>query len=209
MVLNYVFVNLKDFKGKKSERLEKIDMLFLKKLNSLIKSVTESFENYEYNKARAETENFFWHDFCDNYLEIVKNRVYNEKGVKRESAQYTLYQSLFTILKLIAPIMPFITEELYQQYFRRFEKQKSIHLCDWPEYIKKDGEIKELDLFYNILSEIRQEKTKKQKSMKAEIKLIIGKKQIENLHGMIEDLKAVVNAKEIKESKQGFKVEFV
>ena len=100
---------------------EVIDELFSRKLNNLVKNVTMSFESYEYSKARAIVEDFFWHDFCDNYLETVKTRVYqNKKG--KESAQYVLYKSLLTILKIIAPIMPFITEEIYQTYFKKQER---------------------------------------------------------------------------------------
>ncbi|MBU1849174.1 MAG: valine--tRNA ligase, partial [Nanoarchaeota archaeon] len=155
---NFVFMNLKDYKNQKSKKLEKIDELFLAKLNDLIEKCTNAFEEYEYSKARLEAERFFWSMFCDNYLEIIKKRIYNEKGDKKISAQYTLYKSLLTILKLIAPIMPFITEEIYQTYFKD-EKQKSIHLTEWPNAEQKTSKTKELDLFLNILSKIRQEKS--------------------------------------------------
>ncbi len=202
----FVFMNLKDYDGKKPKKLEKIDELFLGKLNFLIRDCTKYFEKYEYSKARAETDKFFWHDFCDNYLEIVKKRVYKGKGGKRASAQYGLYQSLLTILKLIAPIMPFITEEIYQNYFRKFERKKSVHISKWPE-AGKIGDSKEFDLFIRILSKVRQAKTKVKKSMNAEIDLSIDKKDYARLDGMIEDLKDVVNAKEMKTGKFG--VEFI
>jgi valyl-tRNA synthetase len=205
----FVFMNLKDYKGKKPKKLEKIDELFLTKIKFLVQSVTKAFENYEYSKARAETENFFWKMFADNYLEIVKKRVYNEKGSKRESAQYTLYESLLTILKLIAPIMPFITEEIYQQYYKKREKKKSIHLSEWPEYKVGKGKTNELDLFIELLGKVRREKTKNQKSMKAEIKLDIDKKdkQVLEKEKMLQDFKNVTNANLIKTGK--FKVEFI
>jgi len=200
----FVFMNLKDYKNRKP-KLEKIDELFLKKLNSLIKSVSLGFEKYEYSKARFETERFFWNVFCDNYLEIVKKRIYNNKAGK-ESAQYTLYYALLNILKLIAPIMPFITEEIYQEHFKRFEKVKSIHLTKWPEY-RKEEKTQEFDLFIETLSKIRQEKTKAKKSMNAEIILTLEKEKISSLKEMLQDLKDVTNAKEIKEGR--FKVEFI
>jgi len=200
----FSFMNLKDYKGEKPKKLEKIDELFLASLNSLVKKCTEAFENYEYNKAKYEVEKFFWNNFCDNYLEIIKNRIYNEKGDKKISAQYTLYHSLLTILKLIAPIMPFITEEIYQNYFREREKDKSIHLSKWPEY-KKEEKLDNLLLFYNILGKVRQAKSEAKRSMKAEIILTIEEK--DKLKEMLDDLKAVVNAKEIKQGK--FKVEFL
>ena len=70
-----------------------------------------------------------------NYLEIIKDRLYNPKTKQeKESAQYVLYTSLLTVLKLFAPIMPYITEELYQAYFQKHEKEKSIHISSCPKY---------------------------------------------------------------------------
>ena len=120
----FIFMNLKDYKGEKPKKLEATDELFLNELNKLIEGVTEDFENYEYSLAKQKVDQFFWRDFCDNYLEIVKKRVYNGKGNEKISAQYALYNSLLTILKLFAPIIPFITEEIYQNNFKTFEKTK-------------------------------------------------------------------------------------
>lgn len=203
----FVFMNLKDWDGKKPKKLEKTDELFLGKLNIAIKSSTKSFEEYEYSRAKFNAEEFFWKTFCDNYLEIVKKRIYNEKGDKKTSAQYTLYQSLLAILKMMAPITPFITEEIYQTYFKKFEKAKSIHISSWPEKIKigKVNE-KDFDELVKIISKVRHEKTKAKKPMNSEIVLTFDKKVHENLKEILEDLKNVTNAKEINQGK--FKVEF-
>jgi len=155
----FVFMNLGDYNGKKPKKLEKLDELFLNKINLLVKESTENFTNYEYSKVKSDVEHFFWSDFCDNYLEIVKKRIYQGKGEGKISAQYTLYKSLLTILKLIAPIMPFITEEIYQEYFKKTEKVKSIHISEWPEADKiKDSS--DFDIIVNNLSFVRQEKSK-------------------------------------------------
>ena len=149
-------MNLEDYNNQEPGKLMKIDDLFLNKLNLLVKKVTESFEKYEYSKAKSLIENFFWHDFCDNYLEIVKKRIYHNKTGKI-SAQYTLYKTLLSILKMIAPIMPFITEEIYQTYYldtetkgsesKDFESAtKSIHTSEWPES-EKVKTFEEFDLF--------------------------------------------------------------
>jgi valyl-tRNA synthetase len=201
----FVFMNLDDFNGEKPEKLEKIDKLFLAKVNLLIQRVTENYEKYEYSKAKADIEKFFWHDFADNYLEIVKKRIYqNKKGKK--SAQYVLYESLLAILKLIAPIMPFITEEIYQNHFKKNEEDKSIHISKWPE-AGNEKDTKEFDLFIKILSDIRQAKTNAKKSMNAECIISIDKRNYEKIKNMLEDLKDVMNAKEIKTEK--FKVDFI
>jgi valyl-tRNA synthetase len=120
---NFVFMNLENYDGKKRPKtLELIDEIFLKRLNEMTKDCTDSFEKYEYSKSKARAEQFFWSDFCDNYLEIVKTRVYKGTGDKKLSAQYTLYQTLLTLIKIFAPITPFITEEIYQEHFKKFEK---------------------------------------------------------------------------------------
>jgi len=151
--------------------LEKIDELFLNKLSEIIESCTNNFENYEYSKAKTDVEKFFWNMFADNYLEIVKKRIYNDKGSRRISAQYTLYKSLLTILKLIAPITPFVAEEIYQTHFKKFEKNKSIHLSDWP-VAEKTSKTESLDLFLEILSRVRQAKTEAKKTVKKSPKKI-------------------------------------
>ena len=206
----FVFMNLKNYDGKKPNKLEKLDEYFLAKLNVLVRDSTESFKEYEYSKSKLDTERFFWSDFCDNYLEIVKKRVYQGEGNAKLSAEYTLYHSLLTILKLVAPIMPFITEEIYQEYFRKNEKVKSIHISEWPEVEEKDDKnhLKILEKLYEILSNVRQEKSKNKKAMNAEIVLTLGKEDYEEIKSVLEDLKNVTNAKAIREGKQ-FEVEFL
>jgi len=206
----FVFMNLKDYKNEKPKKFEKIDELFLEKLNTLVKFCTESFENCEYSKVKMEAEKFFWQDFCDNYLEIVKHRVYNTSGDKKKSAQYVLYNSLLAIIKMIAPIMPFITEEIYQIYFKENEKIKSIHIAEWPEKMQvsiKENELKNFDLLIELLTKIRQEKSIAKKSMKAEIILYLEKEEQRKLTELLQDLKDVMSIREINEGK--FRVEFV
>ena len=167
----FVFMNLEDYDGKsKPKKLEEVDKLFLNELNLLVGKVTKHFEDYDYSRAKQETENFFWRGFTDNYLEMVKKRIYNEKSgsQKKISAQYTLYKTLLTILKLMAPIMPFITEEIYQTYFKKTERDKSIHVSEWPES-KKTKSNDDWQKLISYLSMVRQEKTKEKKPMNAQI----------------------------------------
>ena len=201
----FVFMNLNDYDGKIPKKLELIDKWLLLKMNKLIEECTESFENYEYSKVKSSTEIFFWHTFCDNYLEIIKDRLYNPKRrgkESRRSAQYTLHICLLNIIKLFAPIMPFITEELYQEYYRKDEKEKSVHLLSWPKTIKniEDKKAEELgDKAIEIISLVRKEKSKLGKSMKEKIKLL----QCDNNMKEVEaDLKAVTQAEKIEYGKE-------
>ncbi len=201
---NFVFMNLKDFNGKKP-KLEKIDKWMLQKTKEASEKAQEQYLKYNIAGAKRTIEDFFWHTFCDNYLEIVKKRIYNEKGSKKLSAQYTLYHSLLAILKLLAPIIPFITEELYQDYFRKFEKMKSIHLTNFSKINIKE-KTSAGDLFVKILSKVRQEKTKAKKAMNSEINLFLSLKELKIINSYKEDFKSVSGAVCIKAGKE-FKVE--
>ncbi len=206
---NFAFMNLEY--QKKMPKLHETDRLFITQLNKLIKSATEAFEEYNYSKAKLETDSFFWQIFCDNYLEIVKNRIYQGTKEEKASANYTLYNALLAILKLMAPFTPYITEEIYQQHFRKNEKAKSIHIESWPETIKI-GSSKNDDKVWTKLLEIvtyvRQEKSKAQKSMKAEINLTLTKEDQETLDSILNDIKSVTSAKEILQGDKT-KVDFV
>ena len=176
----FVFMNLEGWNGKsprddsgepKPKKLEKDDIEFLGKLNEIIKSCTENFEKYEYFKVKQDAEQFFWSDFCDYYLETVKNLVYKGKGSKKLSAQYTLYKSLLTVLKLMAPFTPFITEEIYQTYFKKFEKDKSIHISEWPK-VGKEKYKGDWEIFKKNLYKIRQAKSKAHVSLNAPVEKV-------------------------------------
>ncbi len=212
----FTFMHLKDYKPEKT-KLEILDKWFLTKLENITKSVKEFYTNYKIADARKEIEVFFWHTFCDNYLEIIKDRLYNpgKRGKDaKKSAQYTLYQALLTIIKLISPITPHITEEIYQAYYAELEKNKSIHLSSWPETDKElvDKQALETgDLAVNIISEVRKYKTEKQMSLKQELKKVtvetgfdftkLSKKDFESLK---KDLLGTTNTEnlEFKKGKQ-------
>ncbi|MBI4015956.1 MAG: valine--tRNA ligase [Candidatus Aenigmarchaeota archaeon] len=155
----------------KKPELRAIDKWLLRKLSILIAQSTKEYENCEYSSSKAATEQLFWHDFCDNYLELVKARIY--AGDK--AAAWTLYTTYLTFLKLFNPITPHICEELYQLLFRKREKSISINLSGWPEPILKD---KRADSWIYeaggnfaliILSEVRQWKHSKGLPLNAEL----------------------------------------
>ena len=207
----FSFSHLNDFK-KEKVKLEFFDKWVLSKLNRIIDESTKDLEKYEYHKLKMLISNFFWSTFSDNYLEIIKDRLYNpdRRGKEsRKSAQYTLYHSLLSILKLYAPIMPLITEEIYLSYYEGKEKTKSIHISDWPKADKKmiDNKIEKIgDKAVKIISDVRKFKSENNKSLKAEIILTLDKKDQKDFKNLLNDLKAVTNAKEIKFGK--FRVEF-
>ena len=195
--------------------IEVFDRWLLSKLHKVIQTSTETFDSYEYSRTKAEVEQFFWHLFCDQYLEIVKDRLYNP-GLRGEeakrSAQTTLYLTLLGILKMMAPIMPHITEEIYQLFFAEKEqkeqkkerKKSSIHLSSWPAFnVKMIDEKAELagDVGVDIINVVRKYKSENQLSLKEEIaELVIVSEEAEFKEMIVQvqqDLKAVLNVKKI------------
>ena len=176
------------FLGKvENPKLRTVDKWLLSKLNEVIKISTKYYEKYEISKARKTIENFFMNIFCDDYLEMIKWRLYN--NVDEKGAKYTLYHGLKTILKLFAPIMPFVTEEIYRNLF----EDKSIHISSWP----KEIEVKNVEVpIDEILSAGRKAKSEKGISLGKEVEVI-------EIHGpevseeLKEDIKNTLRAKKL------------
>ncbi|MBI3036102.1 valine--tRNA ligase [Candidatus Woesearchaeota archaeon] len=181
----FAYLHLKDYKLQRPGKLHLTERWVLSKLSKVAKDATENFMNYEYSHTKLETETFFWHTFCDDYLEIIKGRLYNaDKSGEdaRLSAQYGLYNTLLAIIKLMAPIMPFITEELYQLYYKSHEKTKSIHLTKWPDIKMIDEHAEKIgDFVVQVIEFARRQKTAKQLSLKTPIKKLTIKAKIEEI----------------------------
>jgi valyl-tRNA synthetase len=133
--------------------LEPEDKWILHELNEVIKKATNNFENYDFASVRREAEDFFWGKYCDYYLEMVKHRRDDK------AAQSTLYKVLLDVVKLYAPILPFISEEIYSLLYKEVVGVKSIHVSEWPEvssqYIVDSSELKKLGLFIEEIDNIR------------------------------------------------------
>ena len=215
----FAFMHLKDYKLEKPKKLEITDEWILCKLNNLIKETTKSFDEYKTGEVTRKTENFFWHTFCDNYLEIIKDRLYNPDRRGKEarlSAQYGLYNSLLTILKIMAPMMPHVTEELYQAFFKKLEKDKSIHISTWPKEIKADKKAEPIgELVVYAVQKSRQAKAEKNLSLKSPLKnlFIEGKISEEDFELVKDDIINSTRAEKVSykqldpESKIDFEVE--
>jgi len=199
-------MHLQDFE-KKPEKIELIDKWILTKLSKVTEKITKYWDEYKTGKAKKEAEQFFWHILCDNYLEIIKDRLYNpEKRGKevRQSAQYALYNSLLSVLKFMAPIVPHLTEEIYSGFFKDKEGAKSIHVSSWPEGFKKDFDEeaeKAGDIAVDIISTLRKFKSDKNITLKApviELRIECAdeeKKYIEMTEQDIKDAAVVENIK--------------
>ena len=116
------------------------DKWVLSKLNKLVKEVTNNLENFELGIATQKVYDFIWNEFCDWYIEMVKSRLYDENCTTKFAAQYTLNKVLKDSLKLLHPVMPFVTEKIYMQLYHNDE---SIMISKWPEYTESSSFEKE------------------------------------------------------------------
>lgn len=115
------------------EELPLIDKWLLGAVQDLVKQTTEHFENFDFNLALETVRDFTWHTLADDYLEAVKYRLAPEANIDdKKSAQFSLYETLSTICKLLAPICPHITEAIYQQMPKPNTMAQSIHKSEWP-----------------------------------------------------------------------------
>jgi valyl-tRNA synthetase len=203
------------------------DLWILSKMNLVIKNTTSWLEKFEYAKAREVIEDFFWNDFCDNYLEIIKVRSYGLNAQKLEGIDFddeqklaiknkqlssilTLRKVLNALLKLFSPFIPHICEEIYSEIFvEEFLATKSINARgNWPkaqdfafdEIAKKIGEEA-----LKVIFAVRKFKSEQNLSIKSDIKLLEIQSEID-LKPICEDLGNVCNAIEVKLSKGDFLV---
>ncbi len=141
-------------RGSKGD-LRLVDRWIIGRYTQVVRLATKHMDGFEYEKAMAQVENFLWHEFADHYLEMIKGR-------DDEAVKYTLYEVGIGTLKMLAPFMPHITEEIYQRDYREFEGAKSIHISAWPEEIfSVEEDMKAGEAIRDIIAAIRRWKASK------------------------------------------------
>ncbi|MEM4389756.1 MAG: valine--tRNA ligase [Candidatus Micrarchaeia archaeon] len=200
---------------KKRPALRPVDKWILGRLNALIKATTAAYEAFDFYAAITGIHEFFWHEFCDFYLEEVKHRLYAPDVYGKESklaAQYTLRTVLLVSLKLLAPIAVFVTEELYTALFAASEGCKSIHLSAWPSPLPRVATKREIaagEFLKAILTEVRRFKSERKMALNQEVsRLSISapREQLALLPLIEEELRAAGRVKEITSSEGAFAV---
>jgi valyl-tRNA synthetase len=163
----FVLTMSEDFNEADNLIFEPADLWIIEELNKTIEESTKYFDEYQYAKAKTGIEEFFMSKFADYYLEFVKYRLYGNEIESKRSAQKTLNNVFINILKLYAPIIPFVTEEIFQY----FSNEQTIHLSAWPEkiYIDSNLDISDFNEAVAAVDEIRKYKSENKISLGAEI----------------------------------------
>jgi valyl-tRNA synthetase len=172
-------LHLQDFDPQEQGDLGLLDRWLLSKMEKVTQRTTTALKNCQFNIATAEIRHFTWHQLCDQYIEAIKHRLYKSEkygDTKRKAAQYTLYNAIYRVLQLLAPVSPHITEEIYQTMYAEEKKLRSIHVSPWPlakketfdETVEKQG-----DLIIAVISEVRKDKAERKKPLNTPIKNLV------------------------------------
>lgn len=150
----------------------------LTRLSSCVRKYEGYFEDYEFSLALASIEQFFWQDFCDNYLEICKDQLLNPQNytpAEVQATRWTLSYVGLRILQLYAPFVPHVTETIYQELYRKDVETVSLHMTKFATYqvpydYPQSAHL--MDKIIEIIGMVRKLKSEKQLSLKTEFTLL-------------------------------------
>ncbi|WP_292377428.1 valine--tRNA ligase [Methanosarcina sp. UBA289] len=178
----------KDAENFPVESLQIIDRWLLSKLNRLVDTATKEFDEYQFDSTFKAIRGFAWEVLADNYLELVKSRLYGDEPEGRKAAQYVLYSTIKTLSLLLAPFIPFFAEELYSRF-----SDESVHTQAWPEveesFINEEAEAAG-ELIKEITGEVRRYKSELGMALNAPLK----KLEIYNANIDIGDIAGATNS---------------
>ena len=194
-VSKFIEMHLADYKDKEFNDYEYIDKWILGNFQEMEKGFVKYLDEYEVGLALNTLEKFFW-NFCDNYIEIVKHRLYRPEEFGEESrysGQKTIYMLLYKLLQDFSIFFPFITEEIYQELYK---DKPSIHITEIePLNYEFKQELKYGDIICNIISEVRGKKSSNNLSLKTPVKTLeitCEEKIKESIENSIKDFKATL-----------------
>ncbi len=210
-VAKFIEMHLADYKDKEFKSFEYIDRWILGKYQEMESGFIKYLDEYEVGLALNHLEKFFW-NFCDNYIEIVKHRLYRPEefgSIPRYSGQKTVYTLLYKLLQDFSIFFPFITEEIYQELYH---DNKSIHLTQIkPLDFNFGQEIKNGDTIIDIISQARGEKTNNNVSLKTPIKnfkLSVNEELADAINKSLKDFKATLAIQnlELSQASEDYKI---
>jgi valyl-tRNA synthetase len=163
-------LNVKDF--------DNLNKWILHKFGETVKRYNNNFSQFDYALALENTEKFFWNDFCDNYLELIKDQIFNPDKYSMqtiESTKFVLYEIGFGLLQLYAPFLPYVTETLYQQLFKSKEGQESLHITKLDQKrfdFNFEANAQLMDNVVQVVATCRKLKTENQLSLKTDLSVL-------------------------------------
>lgn len=184
------------------ENLRLIDKWMLAKLDEMIEKTDNCLENFNFNIMK-DVQDFVWHDVCDNYLELVKYRIY--ENVDKSQAQETLLCVLKNLLKLLSPFIPHITEEIYQNF-----GNGSVHSERFPEPLGISEEYLKVDKVIDVIEAIRKFKGVNKMKFQDEIskvKVYTPKEEGKFIEECVTDIKKALRVKGVEIIEGNFGVE--
>lgn len=210
-VSKFIEMHLADFQDKEFTNYEYIDKWILARFQDMEKGFLKYLDEFEVGLALNHLEKFFW-NFCDDYIEIVKHRLYRPEefgSEPRYSGQKTVYIILYKLLQDFSIFFPYITEEIYQEIYH---DKKSIHLTEIKELNFNFGQEKEFgNIIVDIISIVRGEKSSNNLSLKTEVtnlEISASKEIKETIAKAKKDFQATLFVKNLKfkEIESGFKI---
>jgi valyl-tRNA synthetase len=154
----FSLMNLADYAGETPEKgdFSLCDRWIMDGLNRAVSDVRQHLDEYRFNDAAGRIYQFFWHEFCDWYLELIKPALYGKQSTRtRRAAQYTLLSTLKTALQLLHPFMPFVTEEIWQKLA---EEEGYIMVSRFPEpdaALEDEEARSRMEIIMNIITSVR------------------------------------------------------
>lgn len=172
-ISRYVMMNIEGYHevDLKQAKLNLASRWILARLNQVIKEVDYNFDKYEFGEGNKALYNFVWNDFASWYVEISKVDLQSDDAENKNITQNVLVYVLMQIIKMLHPIVPFITEEIYQTLPH---KEESITISSWPtveEVFNDEEAINSLNIVMEIISAVRNERAKASKAPSAKINI--------------------------------------
>ena len=172
-ISRYVMMNIEGYQevDLKQAKLNLASRWILARLNQVIKEVDYNFDKYEFGEGNKALYNFVWNDFASWYVEISKVDLQSDDAENKNITQNVLVYVLMQIIKMLHPIVPFITEEIYQSLPH---KEESITISSWPtveEAFNDEEAINSLNIVMEIISAVRNERAKASKAPSAKINI--------------------------------------
>ena len=202
-VAKFMEMHLADYDGKEPENLNVIDKWMLSRLQVLVENCTVSLDQYMFNAPLADIRSYVWRDLADNYLEMVKHRLYKPDIYgkdARKSAQYTLHTVINTLVKLLGPFTPFICDELRENLLKEDCAKNGKWPIASPGLVDKEAEAVG-EIVKDVVGQIRKYKSDKGVSLGSDlenVEITCGPDFLEKIESVRQDVSGTGKIKNLE-----------